>query len=90
VERCRRLVSDIIGRQASDTQLDDARRQYIGQLTLASTNSEQRALNMARSTLLRVSVIPSAVHLEHIRSLTPDDLREAASRLTALSRLTLV
>ncbi len=94
VERCRRLVSDIIGRQASDTmsqrQLDDARRQYIGQLTLASTNSEQRALNMARSTLLRGSVIPSAVHLEHIRSLTPDDLREAASRLTALSRLTLV
>lgn len=94
VERCRRLVSDIIGRQASDTmsqrQLDDARRQYIGQLTLASTNSEQRALNMARSTLLRGSVIPSAVHLEHIRSLTPDDLREAASRLTTLSRLTLV
>lgn len=94
VERCRRLVTDIIGRLASDSmsqrQLEDARRQYIGQLTLASTNSEQRALNMARSTLLRGSVIPSDVHLEHIRSLTPDDLRRAAACLTDLSRLTLV
>ena len=94
VERCRRLVTDIIGRLANDSmsqrQLEDARRQYIGQLTLASTNSEQRALNMARSTLLRGSVIPSDVHLEHIRSLTPYDLRRAAACLTDLSRLTLV
>ncbi len=85
VERCRRLVSDIISRQASDTmsqrQLDDARRQYIGQLTLASTNSEQRALNMARSTLLRgechpLGRTPGAHTLTHAR-------RPARSRLTS-------
>jgi len=94
VERCRRIICDIIHRQASDAitprRLEEAKRQYIGQLTLASTNTEQRALNMARSTLLRGSVIPSSVHLEHIHALTPDDLRSAATVLTNLSRLTLL
>lgn len=93
VDRCRRIITDIIHRQASESitprRLEEARRQYIGQLTLASTNTEQRALNMARATLLRGCVIPSAEHLEHIRALTPDDLRSAAA-LTDLSRLTLL
>lgn len=94
VECCRRIVTDIINRQASEAitprRLEEARRQYIGQLTLASTNSEQRALNMARSTLLRGHVIPSAEHLDHIRAVTPESLRSAASALTTLSRLTLL
>lgn len=94
VERCRRIVTDIIARQASEAitprRLEEARRQYIGQLTLASTNSEQRALNMARSTLLRGHVIPSAEHLDRIRAVTPEALRSAASALTTLSRLTLL
>lgn len=92
-DRCRRIVTDIIRRLASDPltprQLEDARRQYIGQLTLASTNTEQRALNMARSTLLRGHVISSEEHLAHIRALTPADLRDAAARISDLSRLTL-
>ena len=92
-DRCRHIVTDIICRLASDPltprQLEDARRQYIGQLTLASTNTEQRALNMARSTLLRGHVISSDEHLTHIRALTPADLRDAAARISELSRLTL-
>ena len=94
VDRCRRIVTDIIARQASEAitprRLEEARRQYIGQLTLASTNTEQRALNMARSTLLRGHVIPSAEHLERVRAVTPEALRSAAETLTTLSRLTLL
>lgn len=93
-DRCRRIVTDTIHRLASDTitprQLEDARRQYIGQLTLASTNTEQQALNMARSTLLRGHVIPASEHLGHIRALTPSDMRDAAARIASLSRLTLL
>lgn len=94
VERCRRIVEGIIERQATDLmtprRLEEARRQYIGQLTLASTNTEQRALNMARATLLRGRVIPSAENLEAIRAITPAALRDVAASLTPLSRLTLM
>lgn len=94
VDRCRRIIEGIIEKQASEcmTQrhLEEARRQYIGQLTLASTNTEQRALSMARAMLFRGEVIPSARHLEAIRAITPADLREAAGALIGMSRLTLL
>lgn len=93
VERCHRLVTEAIHRLASrrltPRQLEDARRQYIGQLMIASTNTEQRALSMARSTLLRGSVISREETLRRLQEITPDSLSEAASRLTDLSRLTL-
>lgn len=94
VDRCRRIIEGIIEKQASEcmTQrhLEEARRQYIGQLTLASTNTEQRALSMARAMLFRGEVIPAARHLEAIRAITPADLREAAGALIGMSRLTLL
>lgn len=94
VNRCRKIIEGIIEKQAMEyiTQrhLDEARKQYIGQLTLASTNTEQRALSMARSMLFRGEVIPSALHLEAIRAITPADIREAAASLLGMSRLTLL
>ena len=94
VERCSRIAGNILARQASELmtqrRLDEARRQYLGQLALASTNTEQRALNMGRSTLLRGRAITSAEHLEAIRAVTPADLRRAAESIPALTRLTLL
>ena len=94
VERCSRIAGNILARQASELmtqrRLDEARRQYLGQLALASTNTEQRALNMGRSTLLRGRAITSAEHLEAIRAVTPGDLRRAAESIPALTRLTLL
>lgn len=94
VDRCRRIVSNIMSAQASELmtqrRLDEARRQYLGQLALASTNTEQRALNMGRSTLLRGRAITSAEHLEAIRAVTPDDLRRTAASIPPLTRLTLL
>ncbi|MDE6395384.1 MAG: insulinase family protein, partial [Duncaniella sp.] len=94
VDRCRRIVGNIMSAQASvlmtQRRLDEARRQYLGQLALASTNTEQRALNMGRSTLLRGHAITSAEHLEAIRAVTPDDLRRVAASIPPLTRLTLL
>lgn len=93
-DRCRRIIEKAIEHMASERisrrSLDDARKQYIGQLTLASTNTEQRALSMAHSTLFRGRAVTSAESLEAIRSVNPDDIRTAASSLTQLSRLTLL
>lgn len=94
VERCRRLAVDIVDGLASKPlaprKLEEAKRQYLGQTALASTNTEQVALSASRSTLLRGRVIGRAEHIEAINSLTPRSLMEAASSLTTLSRLTLV
>ena len=94
VDRCRRIAGNILSRMASERmtqrRLDEARRQYLGQLALASTNTEQRALNMGRSTLLRGRAVTSAEHLEAIRAVTPEDLRTAAASIPQLTRLTLL
>lgn len=94
VDRCRRIAGNILSGMASERmtqrRLDEARRQYLGQLALASTNTEQRALNMGRSTLLRGRAVTSAEHLEAIRAVTPEDLRTAAASIPQLTRLTLL
>ena len=94
VERCRSIATGIIERQAesllSDRQLREAKRQYIGQLTVASTNTEQRALSMARSTLFRGHAISPSEHIEAINAVTPSDILTAAGSLLPLSRLTLI
>lgn len=91
--KCIRLTRDVIARLAdtplTQRRLDEAARQYIGQLTVASVNTEQAALSMARSTLYRGEALTRAQTFEAIRTITPADILEVASRLTTLSRLTL-
>lgn len=93
VERCCRLVEGVIGplRETcvSERKLSEAKRQYMGQLTVASTQTEQSTLSMARSTLYRGRAMTTSEVMESIRSVTAEDLRECASRLS-LSRLTLL
>ena len=92
-DRCRRLATDII-RGLADTplstrRLDAAKRQYLGQLTLSSTNTEQTALSTSRATLLRGRALTFDELTAPILSLTPADLTAAASTLLPLSRITL-
>ncbi len=93
VDRCLKLIEKTI-RPLAETELSprrlaEAQRQYIGQLTIASTNTEQGALSMARSTLYRGHALTHKEMHEAISSVTPADIRECAGRLTELSRLTL-
>ncbi|MDE6377789.1 MAG: insulinase family protein [Duncaniella sp.] len=93
VERCRRLATEIITSLAetplTPRRLDAAKRQYLGQMALSSTNTEQAALSASRSTLLRGRVLTRTEITEAILALTPTDLLTAASSLLPLSRLTL-
>lgn len=92
VKRCCRLVGDVIDRlrdtEMTPRRLEEAKRQYTGQLALASTQTEQAALSMARSTLYLGRALTARETLDAIRSVTADEIRECASRLS-LSRLTL-
>ncbi len=94
-ERCRRLVSNVVNRLAdrplSDRALAAARRQYVGQLTVASENKENRALGIGRSMLYRNHVATDRELVEAIESVTAAELRAAADRIVPqwMSALTL-
>lgn len=92
-DRCRRLACDIM-RSLADTPLsprriEAAKRQYLGQMALASINTEQAALSASRSTLLRGRVISRAEITDAIHAVTTSDLCRAATSMLPLSRLTL-
>ncbi len=80
--RCRRLISDILTDLASSPisqrRLDMARKQYLGQMTVASESREATITSIARSTMLTGSVTTPAMIAERINALTPDDILEAA------------
>lgn len=90
--RCVSLVKNTMDRLASDRltdrRLDGAKRQYLGQITVGSTNTEQGALSMARSVLHRGEALTRRHVEEAILSVTPEDIRACAASLH-LSRLTL-
>lgn len=92
-DRCARLVSRTITRLAekelSTRQLNAAKRQFIGQLTVGSVNTEQIAISMGRSTLYRGSAMSLSDTVNSIHELSATDLRTKATTLLPLSRLTL-
>lgn len=91
-DRCVRLVRDTIATLAdhpvTSRQLDRAKRQYLGQLTVSSTNTEQSALGMARATLHTGRALTHREIGDAIMAVTPSDILDCASSLM-LSRLTL-
>lgn len=93
VERCRRLATDIIRSMAetpmTPRRLDAAKRQYLGQMALSSTNTEQAALSASRATLLRGKALLRDEITEAILAVIPDEISRVASTLLPLSRLTL-
>lgn len=93
VARCCRLVDDVIAPlrdgKLTERKLNEAKTQYIGQLTVASTQTEQSALSMARSTLYLGHAMTGREILDAIRGVSLQDIRRCAARLE-LSRLTMV
>lgn len=93
VKRCLRLAGRVIdtlqSSPLSERKLETAKRQFIGELTVCSINSEQVTLSMGRSTLYHGRAIPLAETVEAIRAITPERLLAAARHLSPLSRLTL-
>lgn len=93
--RCIELVNAELNRIATEPltrrALDAAKKQYLGQLIIASDNNEQMALNNGRATLFFGQVPSPAEVKERILSLSPDDLITSARHLIPAntSRLTL-
>ncbi len=91
--RCRRLVVNTIDRIAqggiNERRLAQAKRQYAGQLVIASVNAEQTTLSQGRSMLYFGTVAPLSATLERITAVTVDEIISSAQQLTQLSVLTL-
>lgn len=65
----------------SPARLTAAKRQFVGQLLVASENTEQLLLNSARGILLNNELRTLAEITESINRLTPDDLSRVASMI---------
>ena len=94
LRRCLRLVSSTLNRfadkQLTPRALQAYKRQYLGQLTLALDNKEQRAINSARAMLHGLTPPSLAATAERLEAITPDMLREAAERLASAPQRTLI
>lgn len=94
VKRCLKIVNRVVEPLAlnrmSERRLEAAKRQLIGQLTVGSVNSEQVAISMGRSVLYRGRAVSLSETIESLRSVSAEELHEAAASLLSLSRLTML
>ncbi|MBO4379617.1 MAG: insulinase family protein [Muribaculaceae bacterium] len=96
ISRCRRIINNQIQRlidtPLTQRQLDNARRQYLGQLTLASDNATELAISTGRALLHYGKVATSDEIVEAFSRLTPADIQRAAALLAPerLSTLSLI
>lgn len=86
VKPCRRIIFDTLSRLAETPlkphALEAAKKQYIGQMTVGSDNSEQVAISTGRAMLFNGYVAQAKEIIERINNITPDDIRQAAEYLT--------
>lgn len=84
-DRCHNLVlkefSKLADKELSTAALESAKKQYLGQLIIASENMEHAAMNMARSMMYFRQAPSLKAVAEGIESVTPIALCEAAQLL---------
>ena len=96
IKKCVRLVNDEILRLASEKlsprAFNAARDQYCGQLAVLADNRENCAMSLGRSLLFHDEVRTLDYTAEHIRAVTPEELRMAAETVAkaVLSRYTIL
>lgn len=94
-DRCLGIIRKEIAQLASDTlsvrAFEKIRNQYCGQLTVSSDHRENMAMSMAKSLLYYNSIHDIPYITDHIREVTPAQLRQTAERLATapLCRLTI-
>ena len=85
LNRCRRLVMNQLDSLASKSltskQIEAAKKQYLGQLIVASENREQAAISTARSMLYHNRVAASQEILERINAITPEQVQQIAQSI---------
>ncbi len=93
VDRCLKIVDREINRLAEkelpQRTLDRIRDQYCGQLMVSADHRENRAMSMAKRLMYYGHVADLATQIEHLRAVTPAQIRDVAQLLTSRSTLTL-
>lgn len=88
---CRRTFADIAdGRTLTPRRLAAAKKQYLGQLAVASENRENTIVNAARATLFYGRPPEPATVREHIMQLGPTQLMSRAETFAQASTLAFV
>ncbi len=92
--KCRKAVSNIIARLQnipfSNRALSLAKRQFLGQITVASVNPVEDILGEARLLLHRLQPLTQDVLRKHLDAIKPIDFQELASAWTDVSTLTIL
>lgn len=83
LELCRRTATRLgdMPTAALDRMLARAKRQWLGQLAIASENRENRIMNIARHLLYTHAVGSDAAVADNIRSITSEQIRRRAAAL---------
>ncbi|MGM9804351.1 MAG: M16 family metallopeptidase [Muribaculaceae bacterium] len=76
-----RVIEEIASHGISERALQAAKRQYAGQLLVASSSIEARALSVARSMLMHGSVMSDEETLTRINDVTNEQIRESAAMI---------
>ncbi len=93
-DRCRRIIdrllTHLIEAPLSAHTLAAAKRQYLGQITVAGDNRESSLMSMARSILYHNRIISAEERSRIVSDISADQLRECASLIApaSLSSLT--
>lgn len=74
----------------TDTALKAAKKQYLGQLAVASDNRESVAISTGRAALLHGKILSIPETVANVESITSDQICEVAKELSNLSALTLL
>ena len=87
-----RITASLASTRLSDRRLEAAKRQYCGQMMVAADSAEFTAMNLGKNVLYYDNVSTIADAIERIRSVTADQVRDAAQLITSdhLSQLTFV
>ena len=92
-QRCEEIVRKQIEQVAAGCitakQLQAAKKQYIGQLAVASDNRESVAIATGRAAMYFPSVMPSSQVAERINAVTTEQIMEAAAGISQRSMLCL-
>lgn len=90
---CKDIVMENIHQLAkfglTSTALKAAKKQYLGQLAVASDNRESVAISSGRAALFHNSVMTSAETISMVESISVEQICNVASALTEMSALTL-
>ena len=93
VPLCRKLVArqlaDMAETALTPRRLAAAKKQYLGQLVLANDNRENRAISIARATLMRGRALTQPELEQMVADVSADDIRDMANVVAAASTLAL-